>query len=174
MDNDNKENRNFRPTFQFHIDTLLLIERLRELNYGENVTYSVMSEWIGRNVQKEARGILNSAIHYLAREEAIFLCIVHGVGVQRVTESERSREVPLRGRKRIRSAAMDIKRQLEYVPPDKLSREEQRERNVNMAYGGTLAEWAKEKEAKKIVEAAPDDGKLSIGLIIDLLRKKTV
>src|SRR5262245_20663407 len=45
-----KENR--RPDFNLHIDTRLLIEKLREVAYGESVTYNVLSEMIGRNVQK--------------------------------------------------------------------------------------------------------------------------
>lgn len=163
---------NPRPSFKLHIDTQLLIERLRELDYGTSITYRQLSELIGRNVQTEAAGILASAIRYLAREEAIFFSKERGNGVQRVTESERNKEAPLRGRKQIRSAARRMRRELEYIPPEKLNREEQKERNANIALSGTLSHLAKEKEASKVIEAAPDDGRLSTGKIIDLMRKK--
>jgi len=168
----NKEDHNARPDFKLHIDTQLLIEKLRELNYGDSITYRQLSELIGRNVQTEAAHILTSAIHYLAREEAVFFNKVRSTGVQRVTESDRSREIPLRGRKRIRNEARRMARELNYVPPDKLSREEQKERNANIALSSTLNHLAKEKEVQKVHEAAPDDGKLSVGKVIDLLSKK--
>jgi hypothetical protein len=167
-----KENRNPRPDFKLSIDTQLLIEKLRELNYGDSITYRLLSELIGRSVQTEAVHILDSAIRYLAREEQIFFSKVRGTGLQRMTESERGKEIPLRGRKKIRSAATGIVRELSFIPADKLSREEQKELNTNKALAGTIKNWAREKEAQRVIEAAPDDGKLSTGNIIDLLRKK--
>lgn len=167
-----KESRKIKPSFQLHIDTQLLIERLREFDYGATITYRQMSEWIGRNVQAEARGILDSAMRYLAREEAIFFSSVRGSGIQRATESERCKEIPLRARKTIRNTARKMAQRLTYIPPEKLSKEEQKERNANISFTQFLNHMAKEKEAQKVIEAAPDDGKLSTGNVIDLLRKK--
>lgn len=165
-------NKNPRPDFKLSIDTQLLIERLREVQYGERISYRQLSELIGRNVQMEAVGLLDTAIHYLAREEQIFFSKVRATGVQRMTESERCKDVPLRARKTIRNTARRMAQQLAYIPPERLSREEQKDRNANISFTQFLNYAAKEKEAKKVIDAAPDDGKLSTGNIIDLLRKK--
>lgn len=168
----NKEDRNQKPSFKLTTDTLLLIERLRELDYSGRVSYRQLSELIGRNVQNDASGLLATAINYLEREEQMFFSKVRAEGVQRITESDRVKEAPLRARKRIRSSIRTMRRDLERVPAEKLNREEQRERNANLALSDTLAWLAKEKEAKKVIEAAPEDGILATGKIIDLLRKK--
>jgi hypothetical protein len=164
--------KNIRPEFKLSLDTQMLIEKLRELDYSASATYRELSELIGRNVQKEARHVLDSAVRYLAREESIFFSVMRTSGIQRVTESDYSKAVPLIGRKRIRKAAGDIERKLGFVPIEKLGKEEQKEVNTNRAFANTLKNWAREKEAKKIHEAAPDDGKLSTGGIIDLLSKR--
>jgi len=164
--------KNPRPDFKLSIDTQLLIERLRELNYGENITYSQLSELIGRDVRTEAAHILRSAIHYLAREEAIFIGSVRGTGVQRLSESEWVKSIPVGARKKMRNLSRRMGKNLGYAPDEKLSREEIKERNTGIAFSEFLNHASREKEARKIIEAAPDDGRISTGKFIDLLSKK--
>lgn len=69
------------------IDTKLLLQRLQKAEVGELLTYDELGDIIGRDVQKEARSCLLSAIRSCLSAEIVF-GTVRNVGVKRLTDRE--------------------------------------------------------------------------------------
>lgn len=156
--------------FKLSVDTLTLIEALSAADYGQIATNAALSELIGRNVQTEARGVLNSALRCLERDYQMFFSCVRGEGWMRITESEHLSAAPAAGRTKIRRAARRVRSSLSHLPNAKLSREEQTKKLEEMSYLGTLEEYTKEKKAEQAqkVQAAPNASKKAL----DLFKKK--
>lgn len=140
--------------FKLSVDTMTLIEALSAAEYGSIATNAALSDLIGRNVQGEARGVLNSALRCLERDYQMFFSCVRGEGWMRITESEHLSAAPAAGRTKIRRAARRVRASLSHLPNAKLSREEQTKKLEEMSYLGTLEEYTKEKKAEKEPEKA--------------------
>src|SRR5262245_45625200 len=98
--------------FKTHPDTLMLIEGLSQAEYHQTAPYSALSELIGRDVQKEARNILRSALRCLERDYGMFFSCITGKGVVRITESEHLKSAPVMTREKIRRASARGKKSL--------------------------------------------------------------
>jgi hypothetical protein len=167
----NNRPRGQQPSFKLHIDTQMLIEEISKTDYAQIVTYRALSELIGRDVQTEASGILRTALRHLERDEGMFFSCVRNIGLRRVTESEQLQSVPLNGRKKIRRAADTINRKLSYLPDDKLSREEQTQKLMDISFASTLKHAASERRVARIQEQAKGDTDLSPKKALELFRK---
>lgn len=73
---------------ELSIDTQLLIDRLRKAEVGESVSYTSLTEIIKRNVQMEARHVLNSARKILQREDHALFGTIRGEGLKRLADVE--------------------------------------------------------------------------------------
>lgn len=69
-------------------DSISLVNHLRTLQPGQQCSYSELTVLIRRNVQKEARGCLETARRILQREEQIVFAPIRGVGLKRLTDGE--------------------------------------------------------------------------------------
>lgn len=159
--------------FKTSTDTLTLVENLSVADYGQMAPYPALSDLIGRNVQTEARGILQSALNQLERDYGMFFSCVTGEGVMRITESEHLNSAPLITRRKIRNASARGKKSLSRLPDGALSREEQTKKLEEMSYLGTLEDFAKEKKATeppKKPQAPPNASKKTL----ELFTKKKV
>lgn len=160
-----------QPAFKLHVDTLTLIEGLSQAEYGQVAPYPALSELIGRDVQKEAGYVLQSALKCLQRDYGMFFSCVRGEGVMRITESEHLKSKPIRVREGIRNCAARGKKSISFVPDSALTREEQTKKLEEMSYLGTLEDFAKEKkaqEAPKKPQAPPNASKKAL----ELFKKK--
>jgi hypothetical protein len=160
-----------QPNFKLTADTMTLIEALSQAEYGQIAPNAALSELIGRNVQTEARGVLNSALRCLERDYQMFFSCIRGEGWIRITESEHLATAPTAGRKKIRRAAARVRGSLSHLPNDKLSREEQTKKLEEMSYLGTLEEYTKDKKPQKVAEkvkANPNASKKAL----ELFKKK--
>ena len=69
-------------------DTKMIIERLRKVSPGEEVSYEEINKLVGRNVQNGARSNLISARRYVERESQIVFGVVFGKGLKRLLNHE--------------------------------------------------------------------------------------
>ena len=79
-------NTNFRTKDNIHVDAAIILARLKSTKPGEIVNYSDLSSMIGRNVQAEARYIMETARRH-AKKERIYFGVVTNVGLQRLDDS---------------------------------------------------------------------------------------
>lgn len=69
-------------------ESLMLIKVLSAVTVGEIALYQQLSAAIGRNVQKEARGILATARRHMLKEQQAVFEAVRTVGLKRLTDGE--------------------------------------------------------------------------------------
>lgn len=76
------------PTFSRSIDTDILVQRLMNTQPGDIVGYDEMRDLIGRDVQGDARSVLESARTILERDVSIVTGTIRGVGIQHLTDTD--------------------------------------------------------------------------------------
>jgi hypothetical protein len=96
-------------------NTSLLTERLSKLQPDEMVPYVELNKTIGRNVQKEARHHLTSAMHRVLMLHQIYICSVRNVGVKRVTPEQNAGLTPEQARLKLNRAARRSRRALDCI-----------------------------------------------------------
>lgn len=78
------------PKFQnkdtIHVDAAIILARLKNSAPGQVIGYKELSNLIGRNVQAEARYIMETARRH-AKKERIYFGVVTNVGLQRLDDS---------------------------------------------------------------------------------------
>ena len=79
-------NTKFQTKDTIHVDAAIILARLKSTNPGEIVNYSDLSSLIGRNVQAEARYIMETARRH-AKKDRIYFGVVTNVGLQRLDDS---------------------------------------------------------------------------------------
>lgn len=77
-----------RPTFARSIDTDVLVQRLINTQPGDTVGYAELSQLVGRDVQGDARSVLDSARAILERDANIVTGTVRGVGIRHLTDTD--------------------------------------------------------------------------------------
>jgi len=65
-------------------DARLMYQRLAEMDIGDFVTYEELNGIIGRDVQKEGRGFLNTARSMAEREDGKIFGVVINQGLKRL------------------------------------------------------------------------------------------
>lgn len=104
-------------------ETQLLVMRFRKLVHEELITYHDMSVAIGRNVQKEGRGNLTTAMRAAEREEGIILATVYKIGVKRLTP-DAIPTVGFHGLKRMRNIARRARKRMEHAAANEVMSDE--------------------------------------------------
>jgi hypothetical protein len=133
------------------IDTKMLTDRLAKLGTGEMVPYAELSSLIGRNVQKEARGNLMSAMRRLLADGSVF-GTVRGQGVKRLTDLEIvgcGPEIIGRVRRAARRAGAKLANIQDF---DALPPEAQTTHNMALSVVGVLAHMTKAGTVRKLEE----------------------
>ena len=146
-------------TFELSVDTEELIRTLEQVLPGEVITYNQLSEAIGRNVQKEAYGLLATARKHLLDSGVAFETIPK-VGLKHQERLVVMRGVMTETSKKVRSVVRREQRKLISVIPDeeykKLSKEDQTTYNTARAMLGTLKELVKDKSVGKVEKATEE------------------
>ena len=79
-------NTNFRTKDTIHVDAAIILKRFKNTKPGDVLTYHEMSDLIGRNVQGEARYIMETARRY-AKKERIYFGVITNKGLQRLDDA---------------------------------------------------------------------------------------
>ncbi len=134
-------------------DSLLLVEKLRAVEVGAQITYSELSQAVGRNVQTEARGCLNTARAILQREDSTLFAPIRGIGLKRLTDGEIA-QVGGQTLRHVNNSAKRGIRKLACVRDfNALTNEEKIRHNAAMSVLGVFYEVSKTKGIRQI-EAA--------------------
>ena len=96
---------------QISIDAQLLYERLVKAEVEEFISYSELSQIIGRNVQTDARCMLNTARRKAHRENKIIFGVVFGKGLKRAKDEE----IAMSGTASIRKISREARRRLKII-----------------------------------------------------------
>lgn len=135
------------------VDTRMLYKRLSEMNPGESVSYTDLSNIIGRNVQGDARFNLNTARKMVEREDSKTFGVIINEGVKCLED----KEIVITGGNaidRIRRYSGRAARRFQCISDmGKLTNEEKIKLNANASILGAIAFIGRAKNIKKI-EAA--------------------
>lgn len=159
----------FPATSQFSPDTSALEARLEKLGPGEVVPYSELTELIGRDVQRGARGNLSAAMRRLEKKGAMCVCL-RRVGVMRLTDATLATDYGERGVAKIRRMAKRTARRVAMADDASLTGEDRARRNVTVSQCGALA-LAAGKSARTALQAANATGVVPAGKVLELMRK---
>lgn len=77
-----------RTIAEISIDSRILYDRLSKMDIGESISYAELSALIGKDVQREARGNLNTARNQARREHGMVFGAIIGVGLKRLKDEE--------------------------------------------------------------------------------------
>lgn len=160
-----------KPQFEMSHDTRILADLLRKVPIGEAASYSDLSAAIARNVQEDARYVMQSALRSLEREGIIFGAI-RGVGVKRLNDAEMvsaaDDAIP-----RIRRLSKRAMRKLASVSSfDALPNEVRVRHNAAMSLLGTISHFATETAHKKVEAIIKDKPEpLSITKTLEAFKK---
>lgn len=154
-------------------DSQTLITELRKVAEGETVTYTHLSSVIERNVQKEARGCLYTAVKTLRRDDGIVFDTVRGFGIKRLTDSEISRTIGKRSIRKINRESSRTLKKLECTDSSNLGRSDSISLWTDTAILGAIHEASKPKRFTDIQPKIIDtSGSIKADEVLSLLSKK--
>lgn len=78
-------------TREISVDTQVILARLKAAKVGDVITYTEISELIGRDVRNGARHLLRAARNWAKREYRIVFGVVTGKGIQRLDDAGKVR-----------------------------------------------------------------------------------
>lgn len=152
---------------QMGIDAQILVDLLRKVGVGEEITYETMTEAVGRDVQKD-RGSLFTARNRLMRDEGICFCAVQNVGLRRLGDNEK---VKVAGTyiDKIRRTSKRGMMLLASASYEGLDREGRQRHNLLASHLGTLAAISTSTAQKKL-EGKMSDAKLPVALALEAFK----
>lgn len=116
-------------------DTQLLARRLAKMEPGNTITYKEMSTVIGKDIL-EHRHVLSAARRIVLRENRIVFETVRNVGVTRLSDGEIVNSAVPMFRKKVRSVARRVKKEIGAVDHEKLTHEERVQRDMGLIMVG--------------------------------------
>lgn len=143
-----------KPSFQLSPDTRKLADKFIGMKPGEQVTYEQLNALVpGRDVQDDARKIMDHA-RKIARDEdnAVIEC-VHGIGMERITNDNVPR-TQHRHLAQVRHQAKEGAAKLQCADMSSLSAEKQSQVMGGLALFGTIQLFTKAKSVKQVHDAA--------------------
>lgn len=111
-----------RTIGELKYETKLIIELLEQSTVGETVTYQMISDLIGQNIQN-CRYMLETAKRAVQRDHGIVFDTITGVGIVRVTEGGKGNVIE-KGFSKIRNATRRTVRVLDTVDTANLQKDE--------------------------------------------------
>ena len=136
------------PRFKSSVDTDSLVRVMKEIKMGETITYSEMSNVIGRNVLAR-RWTITSAINKLRNEYGIVFEVISKVGYKRL-DSIGIVQTGSLAIKKIRSAAKVGMKKLSCVDFQSLDVQKQVEHNAKYTVLALVQESTTKKSISKI------------------------
>lgn len=153
------------------LERRLLEQRLSELHEDEEITYSALSELIGRDVQNGARHYLHGARQWVLDHNGIVTRCVHDVGVKRLRDEEIIGAGLERSRHIRKTASKGVKEMTAVQDFNKLNDEKKIQHNaVTMAL--TMARFAAKPATTKKIESkiSAQMRELPIGRILEIMK----
>lgn len=139
-----------RAIAELHVDTQVLERRLAELAIDEVVSYTDLSQLIGRDVQNGARHILNSARNRLLTIHGRVMGCVVNEGIKRLTDVGivgTGEQAMKHIHRTTRRAGRKLRAVADY---DALTKADQSRLNLHRAMFGTLHAATSERKLKKL------------------------
>lgn len=159
------------PRFQMSSDTRFLVQRMRNAEVGDVVTFADIEAVTGRPYL-ESRHAVYAARRVLLRDENIVFDSVRGIGFKRLDDTEIV-QTSARHLRKVRRAARNGAAVLNAVSDfSKLSRENQMRHSASLSVLAVVHAFSKETTVKKIEErAAPGSRELPIAQTIAAFSK---
>lgn len=141
-------------------DTAILLDALRAVPYGQDISFAELTRLLGRDVQRGARGHLSSALRIALRDDGAAFMSVRGVGYRRIAPDQ-APEIGQAARRSLRRKSRQAVRAMTAVADasNGLSPEAARRLSAEISTHGLLAELASDKavahQAKEEAVRAP-------------------
>jgi hypothetical protein len=132
------------------IDSKLLYQRLAKMEIGDFVSYHELSEIIGRDVQREGRGFLNTARQICQREHEKTFGVIVGAGLKCLMPTEVIGTTNFAIEHIRRTSRKAVKRLKCVGDIEKLTNEDKIKMNANASILGALSVMTRESYIKKI------------------------
>lgn len=160
---------NERPQFRLGVDTQTLLKYLETIPVGEIVSYEVLGNLIGCDVQSD-RGSLESARRLLVRDNQIVFGVVRGVGLKRLNPSEVVEQEGETVTKIRRATKRSLKR-LASADFDSLSKPDQNKHRLVSATLGAIAVCSSQKAHNRLEQRIQSNGQLDAVEALKLFEK---
>jgi hypothetical protein len=158
------------PRFEASSDTRFIDQTLGKAEPGQTITYTELSDAIGRDVRKHARSSLMSALRMQLNEGRVFEAIANE-GYRRLTDQEIIKTQAAKGLSRISRTARKTARKVACAEFQKLSNDDKVAHNTQLSMLGAVGQMTKPKAMIAVEKAVRDKGnELPIG---DTLRLMT-
>lgn len=156
---------------ELSIDTQTLERRLAMVNIGNFISYADLTASIGRNVQGDARGTLNSARRRLLKSLHILFEPVFNEGLKRLDDRGKVGSGRSHVRKAHRQAKMAIAKTTAVDRFDLMPEELKHEHNMVLATAGAMKSMTSEPAQKKLAAAITDTKpRLSLRESLELMK----
>jgi len=151
-------------------DAEMLIGLLGGVVVGDIIAYAELTQAIGRDIQDEGRGVLNTARNRLLRDERMVFETIREVGLRRSSDSDIVANTGTQTLRRMRSTVRRGKLYLDAIQDvEKLSQEELRYLNAQKGVLSIVKMVASSKKVKQLEQVVvPDPGQkflTSLGLM---------
>lgn len=135
----------------------IIVSILAEKKVGEEVGYEELSAAVGKNVQRESRSSLSSAMRIVQNESGAVFGTIRGVGVKRLSDTEISRLAPSYLR-RSHNAAKTGRNKLRKADTSNMSEAEKLTYYAGSSHLAMIAEATTERASKKVLIASNATG----------------
>lgn len=142
---------------QTSADTLATIDRLKQTEIDEVVTYADLESALGFDIRTR-RWILSSAMNRLLVDERMKFAVVRNVGVKRLSEAEASEVMPHKIAK-VRNSARRAKKFGQRVDVMQLPKEKRAAHAANLSLAHMIEASCSTKSRQKLIAAASSDVK---------------
>lgn len=158
------------PTFVASLEVRRLCAAFAETHTGDILTYKSLSALIGKDVQTEARSVLNSARKITQRELGYVFGTIYGEGLKRLSDIEivqTGSETMVKIRRNSRRGAERIA----HAAPEKLPIESRVQQNTFLSVLAMIHAASTEKRLKKLEEkVAQAESRLPLERTLDAFK----
>ena len=157
-----------QPIFRASVETTQIYDRLKASKIGDIVSYTELSEIIGKNVQYAGRSNLVSAIRMLERDRIVFAS-VKDIGVKNLNDIEKV-QFGNSGIDRIRRLSRRSSRKILCSEYDLLDDAAKLKYNASLSVLGAVAVFSKPTSIARIEHYAPYS-RLDLNRTIEMFKK---
>lgn len=138
-----------QPDFQMSADAHSISKHLQSTQIGQTVTYEELSKIIGRDIKKEAKSALYTALKHLQKESRFVFGTIKGEGIKRLDNAEIV-SLSDKARNAIRRTARRTVKKIVCADYDKLTNEFKIKHNAAISVFGVMTELTFDKSMRKI------------------------
>lgn len=131
-------------------DTNWLVAQLLLIAVGETITYAALSAGLRRDVQGEARGVLQSARHIVEREERRLFDVIVDVGLKRADDLTVTRMSQRDGKHIARTSRRSLRRLATCADRANLGTDDRAQYDLTSATMGMVAHVTRPQTQKKL------------------------